>query len=161
MSRKLKARLISKHRTYAIDEIAKALSVHKGTVGRWVRSGELKPVDSRKPILVHGLEIHRFVKTRKTKKQKCDLDQWFCMRCRQPRHAAFCEAEIVSANMASCNVRALCSECTAIMHKRFSLSDLPQLMRKIGLTGPQALRHLMDSSNPCLNVVLKKASGSK
>ena len=159
MARKLKVRSISKHRTYAIDEIAKALSVHKGTVGRWIRSGELKPVDSGRPVIVHGVEAHRFIKARKPKKQKCDFDQWFCMRCRQPRHAAFCEAEIVSANTASCNVMALCAECATIMHRRFSLSALPQLNRKIDFTVPQALQHLIDSSIPCLNVVLKRGSG--
>jgi excisionase family DNA binding protein len=142
MARRLSGRSISIHRSYPAKDIAEALGVHKGTVLRWIRRGELKPIDDRRPILIQGKTLRAYLELRRPKKQKCGIDEWYCLKCRQPRHAAFGEGEIVSSNRRTCNVRALCGECATVMHKRFSNLMLGNISRLVRLSAQQHLKHL-------------------
>ena len=144
MARRLSGRSISIHRSYTVKDIAEALGVHKGSVLRWIRRGELKPIDGGRPILIQGKTLGAYLELRKPKKQKCEIDEWFCMKCRLPRHAAFDEGEIVSANRRTCNVRALCRECATVMHKRFSNTALSALLASVRLSAPHRFRHLIE-----------------
>ena len=144
MARKLAVRSISIHRSYPVKDIADALGVHKGTVLRWIRHGDLKRIDAGKPILVQGRTLRAYLEWRKPKKQKCALNEWYCLKCREPRHAAFEEGEIVSANRRTCNIRALCDQCTSVMHKRFSNSRLVEVSQLIRLSAEQRLKHLIE-----------------
>ena len=144
MARRLNGRSISIHRSYLVYEIANALGVHRGTVLRWIRQGELKPIDGGKPIYVHGRTLLEFLERRKPEKQNCELYEWLCMKCREPRQAAFDEAEIISSNRRTCNIRALCRDCTTVMHKRFSNSKLADLCASVTLTAAQDCEHLVE-----------------
>ncbi|GGD13114.1 helix-turn-helix domain-containing protein [Aquisalinus flavus] len=152
MARRLNGRSFSIHRAYTVSEIADKLQVHRQTVLRWIRAGELLPVDGSRPILVEGETLKAYLKARQPKRHKCAPDEWFCMKCRTPRKAAFGECEILTGNRASCNIRALCEDCATLMHKRFSLARLPALATAFTVSAPQHLKHLMDSIHPCLNV---------
>jgi len=156
MARKLNRRSFSTHRAYTVSEIADRLNVHRQTVLRWIKAGDLQPVDETRPILVEGTTLKAYLATRQPKKQKCGADEWFCMKCRTPRKAAFGEAEIITANRVTCNVRALCEQCATLMHRRFSHADLATLAACMTITAPQRLRHLIDSFHPCLNVYYKE-----
>ncbi|NOX94633.1 MAG: helix-turn-helix domain-containing protein [Alphaproteobacteria bacterium] len=144
MARKLNGRSISIHRSYPAKDIADALRVHKGTVLRWIRNGDLKPIDDGRPILVQGKTLRAYLEWRKPKKQKCATDEWYCLKCREPRHAAFEEGEIVSANRRTCNVRALCCWCATVMHKRFSIPTLSDLTASVRLSAQHHLKHLIE-----------------
>ncbi|WP_411817363.1 helix-turn-helix domain-containing protein [Hyphococcus sp. DH-69] len=144
MGRRLNGRSISIHRCYTVSETATALGLHRGSVLRWLSKGELSPIDQSKPFLIHGKALREFIDRRTPRKQKCALHEWFCFRCRAPRTAAFGEAEIIGANVNSCNIRALCSDCAAVVHKRFSLKTLATLRRIIRLSAPQHLKHLIE-----------------
>ncbi len=143
MARRLNGRAISIYRSYLVNEIATALGVHRGTVLRWIRSGELTPIDGGRPIYVHGRTLLEFLERRKPKRQQCQLNEWPCMKCRGPRQAAFGEAEIISGNRCTCNIRALCRDCTTVMHKRFSNSKLADLKVSVTLTAAQDCEHLI------------------
>ncbi|MEZ5895294.1 MAG: helix-turn-helix domain-containing protein [Parvularculaceae bacterium] len=140
----MSGRSISIHRCYSVSEIADAFGVHRGTVLRWIRERKLAPIDHSKPFLINGGEVQDFINRRKPKKQKCALDEWFCFRCKKPQHAAFADAEIISANAKTCNTRALCTECTAIVHKRIAIGSLAQLRQSVSLSAPLHLKHLIE-----------------
>ena len=142
--RRLNDRSISIHRSYTVSEIADALGNHRNTILRWIRDGKLVPNDKSKPFLIHGKTIREFIDRKKPKKQNCALDEWFCFRCKQPRNAALGEAEIIDANAKTCNVRALCYDCTAVVHKRFSLNAIGTLRQIVSLSAPQHLKHLIE-----------------
>ena len=142
MARKLNGHAFSIHRAYTVSEIADKLQVHRQTVLRWIRAGDLQPVDGSRPILIEGTTLKAYFATRQPKKQKCGVDEWFCMKCLTPRKAAFGEAEIVTANLVTCNVQALCEECATLMFRRFSHTDLPLLAASMTITAPHRLEHL-------------------
>lgn len=144
MARKLSGRSISIHRSYPVRDIAEILGVHKGTVQRWIRSGRLKPNDDYRPMLVHGKTLREFLKQRQPKKHRCGIDEWYCMKCRMPRKAAFSEAEITTANGKTCNVLALCETCGTAMHKRVSFNHFPAFQEKTRLTNSHRFAHLIE-----------------
>ena len=47
-------------------------------------------MDERRPILIHGGDLIEFLETRQAKrKQTCATDEFYCFRCRRPRHPRF------------------------------------------------------------------------
>ncbi|MFC2952290.1 helix-turn-helix domain-containing protein [Marinicaulis aureus] len=126
VKRKPNWRGIRKHRPYRVDEAARTLGVCKATVRRWIKQG-LPTIDNQKPMMVLGRNLIEFHEKRKRAKAPCGLGEFFCFRCRQPKPAAFGEAEIVSATAKTVNLRALCATCSTIMHKRVSLRKLASL----------------------------------
>ena len=152
MARRLKWRGISIHRNYTVDEAAQAVGVCKGTVRRWARSGGLLVMNEQKPMLILGADLIAFLKARRKPKQKCALNESYCLKCRCPKIPAYNEGEFVDVCEGSANIRMLCGACATIMHKRFSARDLIALNAQIQLSAPQALRHLIETAHPCLNV---------
>ena len=73
------------------------------------------------------------------------LDQFYCLSCREPRRAAYREAEIASRTAYTLNVRALCEVCAATTHKRVSLKRIAQFRAAVTLSGEQAQRRLKDT----------------
>ena len=51
--KRVNARRVKIHRSYAVDEAARLLGVHKNTVRSWIKRG-LPTVDNRRPILILG-----------------------------------------------------------------------------------------------------------
>jgi transposase len=62
-------RLVKIHRSYAVEEIARRLEVHKNTVRAWMRAG-LKAIDHRRPTLISGAELVEFLKEKRQKKKR-------------------------------------------------------------------------------------------
>src|SRR5690606_17853209 len=116
--------------------------VAKVTVRRWLASGALPDVSDRKPALIRGIDLIAFLKGRKPPRQRCRPDQLYCFRCRVPREPAFGEVEILSRNATGGNMRALCSTCTAVMHKRVRLASFDTLRTEWGLTVTQVHEHI-------------------
>ena len=56
MAKRLNWRKVKKHRSYTVDEVARLLSVHKGTVRRWTKNG-LKVLDDQRPLLILALTL--------------------------------------------------------------------------------------------------------
>lgn len=149
-------RAISKYRNYTVDEASRILGVAKGTVRRWIDRGELPVINGRKPTLILGPDLIALGERRKTAKQKCRLEQCYCMRCRAPKGAAFRQAEVLPFKGTGAMVRMLCETCTAVMHKRVSWSRLEALSALVSLSGPHRFEHLTDTAHPCVNVHLKE-----
>ena len=149
--KRLHARRVKIHRSYAVDEAARLLEVHKNTVRNWIKSG-LPTVDERRPILILGRSLSTFLRTRQTRKrQPCQPDQLYCFRCQAPKRPAALVAEYIPITPTSGNLRATCEDCSTAMYRRVSWSNLSISAAGINITLPEAMRHITDSTFPCLN----------
>ncbi|HAE94576.1 MAG TPA: hypothetical protein DCG65_08445 [Hyphomonas atlantica] len=151
MARRLNWRAIRIHRSYSVDEAARALGVAKVTVRRWIASGDLSVIDNCKPMLILGDELSAYLRKRRSRKHKLHLDQCYCMKCRAPKRAAFSEAELTGANGKTAMVRMLCETCTTVMHKRISLQQVSRLSALVSLSGTHRFKHLGETNQPCVN----------
>ena len=144
------------HRSYTIDETARALGVCKATVRRWIKVKGLAVIDDRRPALLLGRELIAFGKTQRKPKHKLGLEQAYCMSCRAPKNAAFGQMQIIGANAKTANVRMQCQTCQSLMHRRYAWRDLHRISPLNRLTASQADRHLIETAAPCLNVHFEK-----
>ena len=94
-SRRPNFRLVKTHRNYSVEDISRLLGVHKNTVRNWLKEG-LAPIDDRRPLLVLGHELARFLQERRQKaKQACGPGRIYCVACRMPKVPALNMAEYV------------------------------------------------------------------
>ena len=80
-SRRPNWRGIKIHRNYEVGEAARDLRVCKGTVRRWIKSG-LPTLTDRKPMLILGEDLIAFHKARTGKRQTCQPNECYCVKCR-------------------------------------------------------------------------------
>lgn len=144
-------RLVKIHRNYTVEEIANLFSIHKNTVRTWIKNG-LPLSDDKRPALILGRELATFLQAQKTKnKQTCQPNEMYCLRCRVPRKPVVDMVDYEVINQKVGNLIALCSHCNALMNKRVSFSKLSLIEAQMGITFPQAQKHISDSNQPSLN----------
>lgn len=122
------------HRSYTIDEAARALRVAKGTVQRWLKIEGLLAMKDQRPFLIHGQDLIEFLKRDKRSGKKCKLQEAYCFSCREPREPAGGMADLVSISDKIGDLQALCSHCGGMMHKRVSMRLQGQLGTLLDLT---------------------------
>lgn len=143
------------HRSYAVDEIARLLHVHKNTVRAWLKAG-LRPNDEQRPILVHGEELRAFLeKRRQGSKCKCPPGHLYCLRCRAPRAPAGAMADYVAITATTGNLIAVCPTCTGIMCRRIAWAKVEAMRAFLDIAVPQAERHIRERAKPSLNCDIK------
>jgi len=148
-------RLIKIHRNYTVEEISRLLTVHKNTVRMWIKAG-LSTIDGKRPKLILGSEARAFLQARRSEnKQTCQPGEIYCLRCRAPKCPAGDMAEYLPMNDNVGNLRAICPDCESIMHRCVSAAKLGQVIGKIEVTFPQALRHIDDRNDPTVNSDLR------
>ncbi|WP_157944611.1 helix-turn-helix domain-containing protein [Mangrovicella endophytica] len=150
MSRRPNGRAIKKHRSYTVDEAARALKASKGTVRRWVKNG-LPALTDQRPALIMGSELIAFLDGRKKKSQPCQLHQAFCFSCHAPRDPAFADVEVRPLTTTGGMMRALCGRCATVMHKRLSLARMPELRALVTVSIVQGDERIGESRSPCPN----------
>lgn len=149
--KRVNARRVKIHRSYAVDEAARLLGVHKNTVRSWIKRG-LPTVDNRRPILILGRSLSNFLRTRRRRRrQPCQSGELYCLRCRAPKRPTALVAQYIPITPASGNLRATCADCSTVMYRRVSWSNLSISAAGIDVTLPEAMRHITDSTFPCLN----------
>jgi Helix-turn-helix domain len=87
-------RLAKIHRSYSVEDASRLFKVHKNTVRHWLKQG-LEPIDDRRPTLIRGQELRRFLTDRRARaKQVCGPGCIYCLPCRGPK--------VPAGNMAEC-----------------------------------------------------------
>jgi hypothetical protein len=147
-------RSIKLHRNYTIDQAARALTVARGTVRRWIKDG-LPVLTDQRPHLILGPDLIDYLGTRAPAKQSCRPHECYCFSCRRPKGPAFGCIEFFPITSTSGNLLALCETCATVMHKRLSTTKLDALRAVVDVTIRQADKHIADSANPCLNDQLR------
>ena len=137
-------RLVKIHRNYTVDEIARTFGNHKNTVRAWIKQG-LPTIDSRRPTLIYGLDLARFLgDRRKTGKQSCDPGQIYCVKCRSPKAPAGGIAEYISITVTTGNLRGICPDCEILIHRRVSLAKLDVVCADLEVDFPQAVPRIIE-----------------
>src|SRR5256885_5258795 len=117
-------RLVKKHRTYTVEEIARLFGIRKNTVRQWVKTG-LATVDDKRPKLILGKDLIVFLQARRAKrKQACLPGQMYCVRCRLPKSPAAGMADLLLINEKVGNLAAICPDCNSIMHRCVNIAKL-------------------------------------
>src|SRR5580704_15312716 len=144
-------RRVKIHRSYAVEQAARRLGVHKNTVRAWIKIG-LPTIDDRRPILILGSHLIAFLRARRARKKRpCSAGQMYCFRCRAPKFPAGDMAEYVSITEKVGNLTAICPDCPSMMHRLVSRAGLESFRAKMDITFPQALRRLSESEQPSVN----------
>ena len=134
---------IKVHRSYTVDEAARALGIAKGTVRRWLKDGELPYLSDQKPVLILGASLKAFGQSRNTPKVKCKPYELYCFKCRAPSAPAGNMAEYHPRTPKSGNLKAICG-CGTIMNKNVSKTTLQALEAVLDITIYQAPEHLVE-----------------
>lgn len=148
------------HRSYTVEEVASLYDVFKGTVRNWIKAG-LPTLNDKRPMLILGSELATFHQSRRTKhKQKCKPGEIYCVKCRVPKVPAGDMVDCKLVKEKIWNLVAICPDCDSMMHQRISLAKLELLRSKLDITLPQALQHIVDSTQPSVNSDLKRSNKS-
>jgi hypothetical protein len=151
MGRHPNPRLVKIHRSYTVEEVARNLRKHKNTVRAWFKQG-LRPIDGRRPTLIHGLELASFLqKRRMSGKRPCPPGHMYCLKGRLPKQPAAGMADYLPISDTSGNLRALCPDCGRFMHRRASLAKLNVVGVGLDIAFPQAVSRIRESAIPSLN----------
>lgn len=119
-------------RTYSVPEMAALLDVHDNTVRRWLKNG-LETIDGRSPTLVHGAELRRYLDSRaKGRKQKCEPDQMYCLRCRAPCLPTPGSVHIADLNEKTVRLVGACWACGGQICRAGSASRLQDYIAAFG-----------------------------
>jgi excisionase family DNA binding protein len=147
--------LIKIHRNYDPGEIADLLRVHKNTVLRWIKTG-LPLVETRRPFLILGEDLRAYLKQiRVGKKQKCQLWEMYCFKCRAPKKPAFGEVDFKPRVEPMGNLVGLCPDCSTVMNRSINRAALDRLKGDLKVSFPVVQEHIVGSNSPSLNSDLK------
>jgi hypothetical protein len=151
-------RNIKMHRTYRIGEAAEVLGVHKNTIALWLRRG-LKPIDTVRPILVHGIELRRFLMERRHRRRSpCRSYELWCLRCRAPHRPDGGLVDYHPRKASGGNLSGLCPDCGCLMHRQVSRAQLTALTALFDIAFPQAQPRINDCPSSSLNCVFGEVS---
>ena len=154
-ARRINPYAVKVHRSYDTGELAGCLGVHKNTVRHWQREG-LKPNDTRRPLLFQGERVRAFLTARIAKRKRpCPPGTLYCFRCRQPRPPALGMVDYLAVTAASGNLRAMCTICETIMHRRVRRTALSAIMPGLDVQFGEAPPRLKGRPPPSLVCDLK------
>jgi excisionase family DNA binding protein len=127
-------RLVKIHRNYTVEEIARMLGLHKNTVRNWLRQG-LAAIDDRRPTLILGRELSRFLQERRQKaKQSCGPGRIYCIACRAPKVPAGKMAECIPSGALAGNLRGICPDCDRLIYRRVNLAKIDAARGELEVT---------------------------
>lgn len=140
--------LVKIHRSYAVDEIARALDVHKNTVRTWIKSG-LAPIDQQRPLLFHGATLRAFLMDRRAKaKRVCPPGHFYCLRCRAPKLPVRRVAEYLPITATSGNLRGRCPTCSCLIFRRISTTKIGAMEGLLRITIRQEDQRIRETRAP-------------
>ena len=148
---RVNSRLIKLHRSYAVEEAAQVLGVHKNTVRNWIAEG-LPVLASMRPALILGTDLRTFLdRRRKQLKRPCPPGTLFCLKCRTPSRPALDMVEFVPHSPTGGNLKALCETCGTMMHQRIARAAITLKMPGIDVQLTGAAPSIEGSALPPLN----------
>ncbi len=119
---------------YTIAETAELYRVHRNTVRHWLCDG-LKPLDGRKPVLIHGTSLNGYHADRRaTSKRPCGPDKLYCLVCRAPRRPALDIADYTPLTESVGALVAICTDCGGVMTQRVNAARLKLFSAEIQVT---------------------------
>lgn len=78
--------IIQGHLSYTIREIVEVLGINQKTCLRWIEEGLATVPGQKKPILILGSELKKFIRQKNSKKKvEMKRHEFFCFKCKAPR----------------------------------------------------------------------------
>ena len=149
--RRLNPRLAKIHRSYTVEEAARLLGVHKGTIRTWIKEG-LPTTDKQRPLLILGRDLRGFIEKRRAlNRRPCGPGQIYCLRCRSPRHPAGGLADWVHCGPSSGNLVGICPVCESMMYRRANFGKLHLIQGELQVAIPEARPRIDERPSPSLN----------
>src|SRR5262249_2657004 len=139
------------HRNYLVEEIARLFGLHKNTVRNWLKQG-LPPIDDRRPMLILGRELSRFLHERRQRaKQSCGPGRIFCIACRAPKVPAGKSADSTPAGRLAGSLCGICPDCGRLIYRRINLAKLDAVRGDPEIAFTQPRPRLGESAVPYVN----------
>jgi hypothetical protein len=139
------------HRNYSVEDIARLFGIHKNTVRNWLKQG-LATIDDRRPILVLGQELSRFLHERRQKaKQSCGLGRLYCIACRAPKVPAGKMAECTPTGPLAGSLCGICPDCDRLIYRRVNLAKIDTVRGDLEITFTQPDPRIRESAAPSVN----------
>lgn len=144
-------RLAKINHSYSVDEVARLFHIHKNTVRSWLRQG-LKAIDDRRPTVIHGLELRRFLTERRAQtKQTCGPGRIFCLPCRAPKVPAGEMADCIQSGVTTAVLQGICPDCGRMIHRRVNPLKLEAVCGDLDVAVTQAHPRIEDTGKPNVN----------
>jgi hypothetical protein len=106
-------RKVSLHKSYTLKELSDLVGMSEKTCLRWIEQGLAIVPGSKKPILILGSEVKKFIRNRNSgAKIKLERHEFFCFKCKFPRRA-----KRGSISVSGNRKMGLCSACNGKMSK--------------------------------------------
>jgi len=143
--------LVKIHRNYTMEEVASLFAIHKNTVRQWVKA-DLPCMDDQKPYLILGADLKQFLQDRRAKKkQRCNVDEIYCLRCKSPQIPAENFVEYLPSSDTKGRITGFCPSCDGIINKYVSYAKLDTYIAIFEVSISKALEHINDTDKPLLN----------
>ena len=150
-SRHPNPRLVKIHRNYSVEDIARLFGIHKNTVRNWLKQG-LAAIDDRRPILILGRELSRFLRERRQKAKKtCGPGRIYCIACRAPKVPAAKMAECIPTGPLAGNLCGICPDCERLIYRRVNLAKIDAIRDDLEITFTQPRPSIRESPAPSVN----------
>jgi hypothetical protein len=150
-SRHPNPRLVKVHRNYSVEDISRRFGVHKNTVRNWLKQG-LPTIDDRRPMLILGRELSRFLGERRQRaKQTCGPGRIYCIACRAPKVPAGNMAECTPSGGLAGNLCGICPDCDRLIYRRVNIAKIDAIRGNLEITLTQASARIEESPAPCVN----------
>ena len=144
-------RLVKIHRNYCVEDIARLFGLHKNTVRNWLKQG-LATIDDRRPTLVLGRELSRFLQERRRKaRQVCGPGRIFCIACRTPKVPAGNMAECTPTSPLAGNLCGICPDCDRLIYRRVNLTKIDSVRGDLEITFARPDPRIRDSAVTFVN----------
>jgi hypothetical protein len=141
-------RLAKIHRNYSVEDVSRLFRIHKNTVRNWLNQG-LRTIDDQRPILIHGLELVRFLTERRIKaKQKCGPGRIYCLPCRAPKMPAGNIADCIAITDRAGSLCGICPDCNRLIYRRVNLQQLEAVRGSLEITIRNGDERLVESVSP-------------
>jgi hypothetical protein len=138
-------RLVKLHRNYTVEETARRFGVHKNTVRNWLKQG-LAAIDDRRPTLILGSELSRFLNDRRRKtKQLCGPGRIYCVACRAPKCPAGNMADCIRTGTHAANLCAICPDCDRFIYRRVNPAKIDAIRGDLDITFQEANPRIRES----------------
>ena len=130
-------RRVKVHRNYSVEDIARLFDLHKNTVRGWLKQG-LAAIDDRRPRLILGRELSRFLYDRRQKaKQVCGPGRIYCIACRAPKVPALKMADCIPTSSLVGNLAGICPDCGRLIYRRVNLGKIDAVRGELEITFKQ------------------------
>lgn len=153
-------RRVKIHRSYTVDEVARLYGVHRNTVRQWIKQG-LPVCNEQRPALILGRALAAYLTTKRSaNKRPCKPGELYCLRCRAPKIPALNMVDYLPLTATGGRLVGICPTCEALLNQRVSLLGLARIRAVLDITQTQALQHIGDSGNPCVNSDFKTGAAT-